>query len=413
MIRTWSPWSWKRSVRDAPLQRYFVCHYHEIGLKKNNRAFFENRLLRNIEKALLGLPFVRVRRISGRLIIELGPDPPVEEIGLRLQKVFGLSSCAPAWLSSQDLESLQENLWQLVRSMKFETFKIHARRAHKDFPLTSQQLNQELGAFLLHQSGKRVQLEDPDLTCYLEIVEKYAFLYFDRLKGPGGLPVSSSGKVVVLLSGGIDSPVASYKIMKRGCQAIFAHFHSHPYTTLESQEKVRQLVSILDEYQYGSRLYLIPFAECQRQIVALTPAETRVILYRRLMMRLAERVAFKEGAQALVTGESIGQVASQTLENLRAISRVTHLPVLRPLVGEDKEEIICLARRIGTFEVSILPDSDCCSLFVPRHPETRARTEDIDRIEGQLDVERMMQETFQRAELEKLGSRSKQARKAI
>ena len=395
------------------MQRYFVCHYHEIGLKKNNRAFFENRLRRNIEKALLGLPFVLVRRISGRLIVELGPDPPVEEIGLRLQKVFGLSSVAPAWLSGQDLESLQENLWQLVRQVDFETFKIHARRSHKDFPLTSQQMNEELGAFLVRQSGKRVQLEDPDLTCYVEIVEKYAFLYFDRFKGPGGLPVSCSGKVVVLLSGGIDSPVAAYKIMKRGCRVVFVHFHSHPYTTLESQEKVRQLVSILDEHQYGSRLYFVPFAECQRQIVALTPAETRVILYRRLMMRLAQCIAFKEGALALATGESIGQVASQTLENLRAISQVAHLPVLRPLIGEDKEEIIRLARQIGTFEVSILPDSDCCSLFIPRHPETRAKPEAIDRIEGQLNLEKMVQETLQQTELEKRDFRAEMELKAI
>ena len=395
------------------MQRYFVCHYHEIGLKKNNRAFFENRLRRNIEKALLGLPFVLVRRISGRLIVELGPDPPVEEIGLRLRKVFGLSSIAPAWLSGQDMESLQKNLWQLVRQVDFETFKIHARRAHKDFPLTSQQMNEELGAFLVRQSGKRVQLEDPDLTCYVEIVEKYAFLYFDRFKGPGGLPVSCSGKVVVLLSGGIDSPVAAYKIMKRGCRVVFVHFHSHPYTTLESQEKVRQLVSILDEHQYGSRLYFVPFAECQRQIVALTPAETRVILYRRLMMRLAQCIAFKEGAQALATGESIGQVASQTLENLRAISQVALLPVLRPLIGEDKEEIIRLARQIGTFEVSILPDSDCCSLFIPRHPETRAKPEAIDRIEGQLNLEKMVQETLQQTEVEKRDFRAEMELKAI
>lgn len=387
------------------MRRYFVCHYHEIGLKKDNRSFFENRLCRNIEKALSGLPFVSVRRISGRLIIELRFDSPVEEIRLRLQRVFGLATFSPAWLSRQDLLSLKKNLWTLIRERDFGSFRIHARRAHKDFPFTSQQLNEDLGAFVVQKLGKRVQLEEPDLTCYVEIVEKYAFLYFDRFKGPGGLPVSCSGKTVVLLSGGIDSPVATYKIMKRGCRAIFVHFHSHPYTTLESQEKVRQLVSLLNQYQYGSHLYLVPFADCQRQIVALTPAETRVILYRRFMMRVAERIGRKEGASALVTGESIGQVASQTLENLHAISEVTILPVLRPLIGEDKEEIVQLARKIGTFELSILPDVDCCALFVPRHPETRANLVGIERVEQQLELEKMIRNTLKRTQLEKLAFR--------
>lgn len=384
------------------MQRYFVCHYHEVGLKKRNRAFFENRLRRNIERALGGLPFRSVRRISGRLIIELQPDSPLHEIGSRLQKVFGLSSCSPAWLSAQDLDSLKTNLWELVSRRDFETFKIHARRAHKSFPFTSRQLNEELGAFILQQSGKKVRLDDPDLTCYLEVVERYAFLYFDRLPGPGGLPLSCSGKVVVLLSGGIDSPVAAYKVMKRGCRAAFVHFHSYPHTTLEAQDKVRRLVSLLSEYQYSSHLYLVPFVECQRQIVALTPAETRVILYRRLMMRLAERIALQEGAGALVTGESIGQVASQTLENLHAISQGVGLPVLRPLIGDDKEEIIALARQIGTFETSTLPDLDCCSLFVPRHPETRARLAGIERVEETLDLEKMIGQTLEQTRVENI-----------
>lgn len=383
------------------MRRCFVCHYHEIGLKKNNRAFFENRLRRNIERALEGLPFHSVRRISGRLLVELSHHSPVEAIGSRLEKVFGLASYSGAWISAQDLDSLQENIWALIRDQEFATFKIHARRAGKNFPLTSQQLNEQLGALVLERSGKRVKLEDPDLTCFIEIVEKYAFIYFERLKGPGGLPVSSSGKVAVLLSGGIDSPVAAYRIMKRGCRAVFVHFHSHPHTTLESQEKVRQLVSTLTQYQYCSHLYLVPFAECQRQIVAFTPAETRVILYRRLMMRLAERIARREEARALVTGESIGQVASQTLENLQVISQAAGLPVLRPLVGDDKEEIVRLARQIGTFEISTLPDVDCCSLFVPRHPETRASLAGIERVEQQLDLEKMMEETLKNSAMER------------
>jgi len=225
--------------------------------------------------------------------------------------------------------------------------------------------------------------------------------------------VSCSGKVVVLMSGGIDSPVAAFKVLKRGCRAIFVHFHSLPHTTPESLDKVRQLVSILTEYQYRSKIYMIPFAELQRQVVAFTPAETRVILYRRLMMRLAEEIARREGAHALVTGESIGQVASQTLENLRVISDATQLPILRPLIGEDKEEIIAVARRIGTFPISILPHEDCCSLFVPRHPETRAKLDGIQRIESRLEINPMVQEALKQMQTETIEFQGQMEQEAI
>jgi tRNA uracil 4-sulfurtransferase len=384
------------------MKRCFVCHYHEIGLKGSNRAFFENRLLENIRKALAGVPAGPVRRLSGRILLEMTEDSPAEIIGARLQKVFGLVYASPAWISTQDFDQLQENLWALVRDREFETFKIHARRAGKEYPLNSQQLNERLGALIQGKTGKRVRLENPDLTCHVDLVQRYAFLYFDRLRGVGGLPVTSSGKVVVLLSGGIDSPVAAYRIMKRGCRAVFVHFHSYPHTTLESQEKVRQLVRILDQYQYGSTLYLVPFAEAQRQIVAYTPPETRVILYRRLMVKIAERVAAREHALALVTGDSIGQVASQTLENLSVIGQATRMSVLRPLVGDDKEEIIQWSRQIGTMELSITPETDCCSLFIPRHPETRADLSDIERSEQKLDVERLVEDALKDCIVEKI-----------
>ncbi len=381
---------------------HFLCHYHEVGLKKKNRPFFENRLRRNIQTALGDFPFRSVRRISGRLIVELMPHSPIEEMGRRLQKVFGLSFCAPAWVSSQELNLLQENLWKLVQHRSFDSFKIQARRAHKNFPWTSPQLNERLGAYILEKSGKRVQLDYPALTCHVDLVENYAFLYFEKLTGAGGLPTSTAGKAVVLLSGGIDSPVAAYRIMKRGCRAIFAHFHSYPHTTLESQEKVRHLVQILTQYQFRSTLYLIPFAECQRRIVATTPPEIRIILYRRLMIRLAERIAQCERAQILVTGDSIGQVASQTLENLSAINRVAQLPIFRPLSGDDKKDIIDTARKIETFEVSILPDLDCCSLFVPRHPVTKANVESIERVEQHLDLQEMIESTFKQRKMERI-----------
>ena len=386
------------------MRRFFLCHYHEIGLKKGNRSFFEKRLLQNIHRALSGLPFKEARRISGRLIVELLPESPLKEIGEQLQKVFGIVSCSPAWLSEQDLDLLQQNLWSLVQERDFESFKIQARRAQKTFPLNSPQLNERLGTFILERCGKRVDLGTPELTCYVDIVERYAFLYFEKLSGVKGLPVGSSGKVVVLLSGGIDSPVASYKIMKRGCQAIFVHFHSFPHTSTESQEKVRQLVTLLSQYQFRSVLYRVPFAEVQRQIVAFTPASTRVIFYRRFMLRLAQQIASREGGLALVTGDSIGQVASQTLENISVISESVRLPVLRPLVGEDKEDIIEVARKIGSYPISILPEEDCCSLFVPRHPETRADQVGINRIEEQLDLDEALSDALKRTEREVIES---------
>lgn len=388
----------------TPMVSCFVCYYHEILLKKGNRGFFERILRKNTQKALQGIPYRAFRQLPGRLIVELLPESPVDEIGVCLQKVVGLIYCCPAWLSSQDIGQMGQDLLGLVRDRKFETFKIQARRANKKFPLPSPEINACLGDVIRKSSGKSVRLKNPDLTCYVDIVDQDAFLYFEKLQGQGGLPVSSSGKVVVLISGGIDSPVAAYKVLKRGCKAIFVHFHSLPYTTVESLEKVRQLVSILNEYQYQSKIYMIPFAELQRQIVAFTPTATRVILYRRMMVRLAELVARRERAQALVTGDSIGQVASQTLENLRATSDACQLPVLRPLIGEDKEAIVDIARRIETFEISILPDVDCCSLFVPRHPETRAKIEKIHQIENELDVPQMIREAWQKREIEKLFS---------
>ena len=395
------------------MKRYFVCYYHEIILKGKNRPFFEKRLSQNVQKALQGLPYSSIRRISGRILVKLRADSPLEQIGARLQKVFGLVYCCPAWRSVQDMEVLQEDLWKLVSPRKFETFKIDSRRANKKYPLSSQQMNELLGEVVRTRSGQTVRLKGPELTCYVDIVEDYAFLYFRKLKGVNGLPVSSSGKVVVLMSGGIDSPVAAFKVLKRGCRAIFVHFHSLPHTTPESLDKVRQLVSVLTEYQYRSKIYMIPFAELQRQVVAFTPTETRVILYRRLMMRLAEEIAHREGAHALVTGDSIGQVASQTLENLRVISDATQLPILRPLIGEDKEEIVAVARRIGTFPISILPHEDCCSLFVPRHPETRAKLDGIQRIESRLEINPMVQEALKQMETETVEFQGQMEQEAI
>ncbi len=384
------------------MDRCLVCHYHEIGLKRNNRSYFEERLRENMRRALAGLPFRAVRRLSGRLVVEVPDDFPLEEGAERLRKVFGLSSVSQGWVASPELEELKTLVWQLIRDRSFETFRITTRRADKRYPFTSQQVNEQVGAYVQQRSGRRVKLENPDLNCGIELVGSSAFVYFDKLAAVGGLPVGASGRVVVLISGGIDSPVAAYRVMKRGCRAIFVHFHSFPHTTVEAQDKVRRLVSILSQYQYSAELFLVPFAEAQRQVVAFTPPETRVILYRRLMLRLAEAIARKKHALALVTGDSIGQVASQTLENLYTIGSVATLPVLRPLIGEDKEEIISQARCLGTFDTSVIQDVDCCSLFVPRHPETRSKPSVISRVETKLDIDSIIADALERTVVERI-----------
>jgi thiamine biosynthesis protein ThiI len=368
------------------VDRLFVIHYNELGLKKGNRDYFENALCANINAVLQDCGAERVRRISGRLLLPLKEQADIPEIKNRLARVFGIAYFAEAWASPQAVENLEANAWKLIEGRSFNSFRIEARRADKSFPQTSVEINQRVGAYVKDRSPARVDLENPELTCWIEIVEKYALIFVERLPGPGGLPVGTSGKVVVLLSGGIDSPVAAWKMVKRGCSPVFVHFHSFPYTNKESQEKARQIARLLSNYSLKAKVYLVPFADIQRRIMVETPVNTRVILYRRYMMRLAEQIARREKARVLVTGDSVGQVASQTIENIDVISRAVSMPILRPVIGDDKIEIVEVARRIGTYDISILPDQDCCSLFVPKHPETKAHLADIENIEARLNV---------------------------
>ena len=381
------------------MERFLIVHYHELGLKKGNRDYFENRLCQNLRATLADCGCGEVRRISGRILVTLRPDSNVPEVLRRMRNVPGVSHFSEAWKTALTFESMEERAWELVRGREFESFRVDTRRGDKTFPHTSVEVNQRVGAYLKDKCGKRVDLGGAELTCSIEIVEKAAYLYLDRFQGLGGLPSSTGGKVIVLLSGGLDSPVAAWKMMKRGCTAIFVHFHSFPYTTRESQEKAKQLALLLSQYQLRARLYLVPFADVQRQIMVETPANTRVILYRRYMMRIAEKIAWREKARVLVTGDSVGQVASQTIENIDVVSRAVTMPILRPLVGDDKNEIVEIARRIGTYEISIQPDQDCCSLFVPQHPETRARIEQVEEIETKLHVEDLLKQALRSSEV--------------
>ncbi len=263
-------------------------------------------------------------------------------------------------------------------------------------------IERTIGAAICEQTGKTVSLKTPDVTVYIEVLSKEVYCAADKIEGPGGMPVGVSGKVACLLSGGIDSPVAAYRMVKRGCVASFIHFSGRPLVSRASEEKARDLVRTLTQYQYDSRLYVIPFGEIQREIVLNTPAPFRVVLYRRMMIRIAEELARREQCWALVTGDSLGQVASQTPQNLSAIEDAAELPILRPLIGMDKREIIDEARRLGTYETSIEPDQDCCKLFVPAHPSTKTRLDDVHKIERTLDIATLVKRGLEQTELTEL-----------
>ena len=380
------------------MQKVFIVHYGEVGLKGKNRSFFENRLVRNIRYALEGTGYTDVRRIHGRILVRLDADSDIPVIQRRLGNVMGIAHFELCRVTEQNMEAIKDGALEWVRGREFQTLKVETRRANKHFPLTSPEISAEVGAHLLKHTGAAADMHHPDLVCWIEIVEKSAYIYTDKIRGIGGLPVSVSGKVLVMLSGGIDSPVAAWRMMKRGAKAVFLHFHSYPYTDKASLEKAAELVGILAKSNHRTQVYYVPFAEIQREIVTKTPAPFRVILYRRMMVRIAARIAEREGALALVTGESLGQVASQTLANLKVIEDVASLPVLRPLIGDDKEEIINLAQRIGTFEVSTLPHQDCCSLFVPDHPATNAAIEDAQAAEDPLEVDALVEQAMEAVE---------------
>jgi len=368
-----------------------VVHYHEVSLKGGNRPLFLRRLAENLHRATAGRGVRAIRRLPGRLVLDLEPRADLAFLQERVATVFGVANFAPGLAVPPQLEAVKEAMLALLAGRSFETFRITARRTFKVFPMTSEEVNRELGALVLKHFSTRVNLSRPALTVYVELLPREGLVYVDRLAGPGGLPVGVSGRVVSLLSGGIDSPVAACRLQKRGCQVEFVHFHSAPYLSATSQAKARALVERLVRHQFSARLWLVPFGDIQREVLLVVPPPLRVVVYRRLMARIAEGLARRVGALALVTGESLGQVASQTLENIARSTEVVTLPILRPLIGSDKEEIIREAKAIGTYEISIEPDQDCCTLFVPKHPETRASAAALARAEAGLPVARLVE----------------------
>lgn len=363
-----------------------VVRLGEITLKKKNRPFFIRQLGRNIRRAGRGLDVRDVEWGPNRILIRPGPALDWPELRERLRRVFGLKNFSLCQVLPWDVDTIREGVLQMAAERSFDSFRITVQRSDKRFPGTSQELERTIGAAVKAASGARVDLSHPEATFHVEIMPGGAYLHSERIDGPGGLPVGVSGRVVSLLSGGIDSPVAAWRTMSRGCQVAFVHFQSFPYLDASSRDKAIALVRHLTCWQYRSRLHVVSFGDVQHQIVASCPVPLRVVLYRRFMVRIAQGIAERERAEALVTGESLGQVSSQTLSNIATIDQVATVPVLRPLVGRDKEEIIGEARKLGTYETSIEPDQDCCTLFVPRNPATHSTVAQVEEAERALDV---------------------------
>ncbi len=384
-------------------QRICLVHYHEIGLKGHNRSKFELRLQKNVEALLDGFPVVTIHRIAGRLIVFLQEGTDFEtalEAADIILKVPGVARVSCGYKCQRDLEVMnQVAINALAEVDGFFTFKVAARRNHTDFQTTSPEMNQIIGAALCAAyPEKKVRMKDPDVTVGVEVVQNAVYIYARSMRGIGGLPVGSSGKVVCLLSSGIDSPVALWRIARRGATCIGVHFSGRPQTSDTSEFLVDDIAHVLEKSGCIARVYVVPFGDYQREISLRVPPSLRIIIYRRLMFRVAEELARREHAGALVTGESLGQVASQTLENITATNAVVSMPVFRPLIGTDKIEIIEEAQKLGTFDISSQDAPDCCTLFMPRSPETHAKLSFVEESEEGIPFDAWVQELADAAE---------------
>ena len=371
---------------------YVICHYSEIALKGRNRSFFEKKLVSNIKKALPEGSFSSVRRPEGRIVIRLTDDAERGVVQKRIKKVFGLAHFSFAKKVASDLEEIKSSAVELLKKedVNPNSFRVTTKRADKSFPHNSPEVSRLVGAEIFESFSWDVDLTNFDLNVFIEITGKGSYIYFKKITGYGGLPTGSSGRAMLLLSGGIDSPVAGFKMMKRGLSIDFVHFHAYPLVSNDSIKKAEKLFEKLKKYSPDSRLFLIPFGEIQKEIRTTIPEKYRIIFYRRLMLDISEQLAESRNAKALVTGESLGQVSSQTLPNMRATEQAVDLPILRPLVGENKREITKRAKDIKTYQISILPDQDCCTLFNPRSPETNADLKEVLEMEKELQLESLI-----------------------
>jgi thiamine biosynthesis protein ThiI len=365
-----------------------VAHYHEIGLKGRNRDFFEDALTRNLKRALRGTGYKRVRHAFGRVIVDLYPDARAQAALERAARVFGIAYVGLGHRVAPDLDQIGDLAVELMQREPFERFRVRARRSHSTSSLSSNELGVVVGQRIKDVTGGTVDLKHADATAWIELFGSDGIVYRDRLEGPGGLPVGVSGRMLALLSGGIDSPVAAWRMAKRGAEVEMIHFHGQPFTDPSSVRQVLDLAEVLTRYQLQATIHVVPLADAQREIATHSPSSLRVVLYRRMMMRIAAVLAAEREAKALITGDSLGQVASQTIENLRTVDDAIEgsIEVLRPLIGMDKQEIVDHASAIGTYEISARSHQDCCVLFEPRAPATRTLPEEAARAERDLDM---------------------------
>ena len=380
-----------------------LLKYGEISLKGLNRPVFEKKLMSNINRALAPLGKFSVKRSQSTVYVEpLSDDIDMEETVERLSKVFGIVNICPAVKCEKTMEAIEKTTVAALNQMDLEgkTFKVEAKREDKQFPMNSPQICQHMGGVILkNTNGLTVDVHNPDILVQIEI-RKEAFIFTQKVSGAGGMPVGTAGKATLLLSGGIDSPVAGWMISKRGAALEAVHFHSHPYTSDRAKEKVIDLAKIISEYTGEIKLHIVPFTDIQLDIIDKCPKEYLTIIMRRLMMRIAERISIESGSQALITGESIGQVASQTMESLAVTDNAVNIPVFRPCIGMDKEEIVTISKKIDTYETSILPYEDCCTIFVPKHPKTKPSIAEIVEAEKLLtDPEGMMNKAIEEREI--------------
>jgi thiamine biosynthesis protein ThiI len=375
---------------------------NEISLKGGNRKWFERTLTDNVRTAVRDLPVAAVNRPAWRVLVSFTEPVEFEEAARRLHTVFGLGAIMAVEHAGFTMADLEAVLGPRLEELSPSSFAVRCLRSDKSYPMTSPEIERAVGTFVQERTGWPVRLRHPELTIHILVDENGLFTWTRKIPGPGGLPVGVSGRATCLLSGGIDSPVAAYMVMKRGMRVDFVHFHSVPRTDPASLEKVHDLVRVLNRYQGQARLAMVPLLEIQEQIAARCPASLRVLLYRRFMFGLSERLARRFKGRALVTGESLGQVASQTIENLAAVEAVTSMPVLRPLIGLDKQEIIAIARSAGTYELSILPHFDCCSFLLPDSPATKSHTDELEAAEALLDITDLVNGALERAEIHRI-----------